>query len=103
VKWTVLKQSRAWPDDEWDEAVDRMRSRGFVGPDDDLQLTDAGRVHRQWVEDRTDALSVPAYDALGEDGCARLRQLVRPLSQAVIAAGLLPPALARGRFAADEE
>jgi hypothetical protein len=101
VGWAVLKESRAWPDDEWNDAVERMRSRGLVGPDEDLHLTEAGRAHRQGIEDRTDALSVVAYEPLGEDGCTRLRQLVRPVSRAVVDAGLLPAALVR-RFSVDE-
>ena len=42
---------------------------------------------RQRVEDRTDELALPAWEALGEQGCARLRTLVRPLSRAVVDSG----------------
>jgi hypothetical protein len=83
----VLQASRAWPDDEWAAALDALRSRGLV--DGDGGLTDAGRAHRQWVEDRTDERSTIAYDAIGEDGCDRLRQLCRPLSKAIVEGGLL--------------
>ena len=86
----VLQQTRAWPDDEWRSAIERMRRRGFLEPSGALALTDVGRAHRQWVEDRTDLLSTPAYAALGEDGCKRLRELARPLSVAFIEAGGLP-------------
>jgi hypothetical protein len=82
-----MRASRPWTDEQWDAAVDGLRSRGLLGADG---LTEAGRAHRQWVEDRTDASAVVAYEPLGEDGCARLRSLARPLSQAVMAAGLLP-------------
>jgi hypothetical protein len=91
----LLQQSRAWPDDEWQTGVERMRSRGFLAPSSELTLTEKGKAHRQWVEDRTDANSVPAYEVLGEDGCARLRQLTRPLSKAVIDAGLLSADVSR--------
>ncbi len=86
----VLQQTRAWPDDEWSEAVERLRRRGLLEPSGEVRLSDAGRVHRQWVEDRTDVLSVPAYAALGEDGCERLRELARPLSTAILEAGGVP-------------
>jgi hypothetical protein len=33
---------------------------------------------------------VVAYETLGDDGCARLREVGRPLSQAVVDAGLIP-------------
>jgi len=86
----ALQQSRAWGDDAWNAAIDEMRSRGLVEPTGDLALTEAGRTHRQWVEDRTDALSVPAYAALGEEGTARLGEIGRHFSRAVIDSGLLP-------------
>ncbi|MEH1053642.1 hypothetical protein V6U89_00275 [Micromonospora sp. CPCC 206171] len=86
-----LRRSRGWTSDEWVEAVDGLRARGLLadGDADDLALTDAGRDLRQSVEDRTDALAEPAYRVLGEDGCARLAEAARPLSRAVVDAGLL--------------
>ncbi|MEU5786769.1 hypothetical protein ABZ754_03440 [Micromonospora purpureochromogenes] len=84
-----LLRSRGWTGDEWAAAVDGLRSRGLLADGDDLALTDAGRELRQSVEDRTDALAEPAYRVLGEDGCARLAEVARPLSRAVVDAGLL--------------
>ncbi|MDQ3107642.1 MAG: hypothetical protein M3Q68_07555, partial [Actinomycetota bacterium] len=81
----VLRSSRRWPADEWSAGEERLRTRGWL--DGEGGLTDAGRGHRQWVEDRTDALAAPAYDVLGEDGCERLRTLGRPLSRAIVEAG----------------
>lgn len=81
----TLRSSRRWPRDEWAAGEERLRSRGWL--DDGGALTDAGRAHRQWVEDRTDALAAPAYEVLGEDGCERLRTLCRPLSKAIVEAG----------------
>jgi hypothetical protein len=87
---SVLQDSRGWPDTEWNAAAERMRSRSLVGSSSELSLTEGGRAHRQWVEDRTDLLALPAYEALGEEGCARFRELARPLSSAILEAGLLP-------------
>ncbi len=81
----VLRSSRRWPADEWSVGEERLRARGWL--DGEGGLTDEGRTHRQWVEDRTDALAAPAYDVLGEDGCERLRTLGRPLSKAIVEAG----------------
>jgi hypothetical protein len=81
----VLQATRAWPDDDWAAGADQLRSRGWLEADG--SLTEAGRTHRQWVEDRTDALAAPAYDAIGEDGCERLRQLCRPWSRAIVGSG----------------
>jgi hypothetical protein len=87
----VLRTSRAWPDDEWDAAVERLSDRGLVQPGDEPTLTDAGRINRSSIEERTDALALVAYVPLGDDGCRRLREIGRPLSRAVIDAGLLNP------------
>jgi hypothetical protein len=80
-----LQTTRAYSDEEWDGAIAALVERGWLTPDG--AFTDAGRAHRQRVEDLTDQLSVPAYDRLGEDGCARLQELARPLAKAVLDAG----------------
>jgi hypothetical protein len=85
----VLRATRAWPDADWAAAGDRLRGRGLLTDADAPELTRSGHTLRQQIEDQTDAAAVRAYRALGEEGCARLRQLGRPLSQAVIATGLL--------------
>ncbi|MDX2381032.1 MAG: hypothetical protein QNM02_14865 [Acidimicrobiia bacterium] len=75
----TLRRSRRWGDDEWSGAVESLRSRGLL--DENGDFTEAGRALRQRVEDRTDELAAPAYEAIGEDGCDELRRLVRPLSK----------------------
>jgi len=94
----VLRVSRAWSEEDWSTAVDGLRARGLVEPGGggDLAFTDRGRAQRQWIEDRTDALSAPAYAPLDDWGCSRLRALARPLRHAVVAAGLLTPGGERG-------
>ena len=86
-----LRASRAWPEEAWDAGVERLRGRGLVevGREGSVVFTEAGRSLRQQVEDDTDRLSTPAYAAIGADGCARLRELGRPVSLAVVNSGLL--------------
>ena len=81
----TLRSSRRWPKDEWAAGEERLRSRGWLSADG--ELTDAGRTHRQWVEDRTDVLAARAYEVLGVEGCERLRTLGRPLSKAIVSGG----------------
>ena len=81
----VLKDSRAWPDDEWDAARARLRDRGWLGADD--RLTPEGEAVRQRVEDLTDELALAPWQALGEDEADRLRATVRPWSRAISEAG----------------
>lgn len=85
-----LRNSRGWGDEDWDSAAQRVRERGLLAAGDALALTDSGRQQRQWIEDRTDELAAGAYEVLGVDGCTRLRELARPLSRAIVDAGLLP-------------
>ena len=80
----VLQVTRAWSDEQWARGVDVVRARGWLTDGDELALSDAGAAHRQEVEDATDRLAVDAYAALGDDGCAELRALARPLSKAVV-------------------
>ncbi len=85
--WTRkgLQATRAYSDEEWDGAVAALVARGWLTPD--ARFTDAGQAHRQRVEDATDRLALPAWEALGEDGARRLRRLVRPLTAAVVDGG----------------
>lgn len=82
-------RTRAWSAEQWAAAADSLRSRGLI--DADEVATEKGRAHREAVEERTDVLSVGPLQALGEDGCVRLRELVRPWSVA-IAADIYPAA-----------
>jgi hypothetical protein len=81
----TLRSSRSWPKDAWAAGEDGLRSRGWLAGDG--SLTDAGRAHRQWVEERTDTLALPAYEAIGEEAAERLRTLCRPLSKAIVEGG----------------
>jgi hypothetical protein len=88
VPAAVLQASRAWPDTLWLAAADELRDRGWLT--DEAGFTDEGRQRRQWVEDRTDELASAPWTALGDEDCARLRDLVRPLSRAIVEAGPFP-------------
>lgn len=97
VPAAMLQATRAWDDVQWAAAVGALRSRGWLAAGPGVAFTDEGRRRRNEIEDRTDALSAFAYEPLGEEGCARLRALARPLSRAVVDAGLLSPTRVRDR------
>jgi hypothetical protein len=90
VSAETLRITRGWTEDEWAAAVTGLRDSGVLVPGDELAFTEKGAAQRQWIEDRTDVLSLPAYSALGPAGCVRLGELLRPLSRAIVAAGRLP-------------
>lgn len=83
----IFRATRGWTDDEWGASVERLRSRGWLTGDEELTLTPAGRAYREEIEARTDACNVPAYAAIGDEGCRRLTYLAGPLSAALLADG----------------
>ena len=85
--WTrePLRKTRGYTSEEWDAAASGLRERGWLDGQD--AFTQQGREVRQRIEDHTDRLALPAWQALGDEGAARLRQLVRPLSSAVLEGG----------------
>ena len=86
----ILQLTRAWTDEEWGAAVERLLGRGLIDlVDGEPLLTDAGDAFRDGIEDLTDRAAVFPYAAIGDEGCDRLRELARPLSRAIITGGLL--------------
>jgi hypothetical protein len=85
----ALRSTRSWSRQQWNEAVETLRSRGWLALGDELSLSEAGRTHRQQVEDATDQLALHPYETLGEECCAELRALARPFSRTIVSAGML--------------
>ena len=84
VSADILRATRQRTGDDWLAAEERLRERGWLDPD--LAFTELGRQPRDWIEARTDELAAAPYDAIGADGCARLRELARPISKAMMGA-----------------
>ncbi|MBG7605037.1 MAG: hypothetical protein IZT58_10420 [Actinobacteria bacterium] len=78
----VLQATRQRTGDDWLAAEERLRSIGWLDPD--YGLTDLGAERRAWIEQRTDELASAPYDAIGVEGCARLRSIVRPISKMML-------------------
>ena len=57
-------RTRAWTDDDFDHAAERLRVRGHIAGDG---FTEAGRAARERVEVDTDTAMQPALVALGDD------------------------------------
>jgi hypothetical protein len=79
-----LQQFRGWTDEEWDAAVGRLRTRGWL--DESGRITDAGQEAHDAVEAVTDAAASRPWDALSDDEIARVRELLVPVSAACFAA-----------------
>jgi hypothetical protein len=83
-----LRKTRGWSDEEWTAARDRLRRRGLLAEDD--TMTAEGQALRADIETRTDALAVEGWASVGADDSRRLYELLRPLREQVLAAGVLP-------------
>jgi hypothetical protein len=88
----IMRSTRAWPEDNYQEAVTDLTQRGLisVAADGVLALTAAGAQQRARIEALTDKLAEAPYLHLGEAACTELRRAGRPLSKAVVDAGLSP-------------
>ncbi|MDX3588721.1 hypothetical protein OG920_00645 [Streptomyces europaeiscabiei] len=85
----VLRASRAWTPEQWGQAVQNLRERGWLVDGPHLALTEDGARRRAEIEHTTDRLAALPYITLGPAACAELRSLVRPFSLA-LAKELLP-------------
>ena len=81
----LYRESRGWSPDDWAAAVDRLASRGLVTGDG--AATPAGRTQRDEIEGRTDELAAAPYATLGDDGIARLLDVLAPAAGRITAAG----------------
>jgi len=86
-----LRKTRGWSDEEYDAATGRLRDHGWL--DADGGFTDDGRARRQQVEDDTDRLAIEGWARVGAEKTARLHELVKPIREAIIEAGVLPRSL----------
>ena len=57
-------RTRAWTNEQFDAAHERLRSRGLV---DDVGFTESGRAFREDIEIRTDSQMRGAVEAIGDD------------------------------------
>lgn len=90
----TVQPARAWTDDEWTAAEDRLRARGLV--DGDARCTDVGRSLRRRIEADTDRLAAAPWAALGPEGTDRLAALVEPIAVAISESGVLPASMPNG-------
>ena len=85
----VFQFARRWSDADWAEAEDQLRERGLL--DAHGVLTEVGRAARQEVEDTTDSLAEQGWSAAGDAAAEELDLLIRPVTGALMASGLVPP------------
>ncbi len=80
---SYLRAARAWPEPDWQAAVDRLVARGLLA--EAGGLTDAGRASRRWIEECTDQAAVAPWQAIGPAKSARLLDLLTPIARTLAA------------------
>lgn len=96
VPKAFLQAARGWTDEDWAQAQESLRDRGWIEPDG--SLTDGGRTARDELERRTDELAAAPYASLGADAEELLR-LLTPLRETIAASGavIFPNPIGRPR------
>lgn len=87
--YDVLRTTRGWSEEEWNAATQRLQDRGWV--DTDGVLTDHGRDARKAIEDETNQLSTVLWAEVGESSAQRVDQILKPMTEALRAAGYFKP------------
>jgi hypothetical protein len=90
VDGEALRLTRGWASAPWRSAADGLRTKGLLTSADEFEPTEQGRALRQWIENTTDLLALPAYEVLGTEGCDRLAELSLVLNEPVVAADVIP-------------
>ncbi|BDX31815.1 hypothetical protein TUM20985_23620 [Mycobacterium antarcticum] len=89
-----IMASRRYDDEEWQGCVERLEARGIV--DEQGALTNSGRDLKKHLEDATDELALPAFDALDDAELTLLFRTLTPITRAVIGGGDIPGATPMG-------
>lgn len=85
VPRAALVTTRRWPEDRWQQGIDRLVDRGLLRPDE--SFTEEGRAFRDEIERRTDAACVAMVDAVGADDAERLVDALKPIRKGLLEGG----------------
>lgn len=82
-----LLKTRGWSTEVIESAQTRLTERGLLK---DNGLTERGKEFREQIEQLTNRLDSAPFEALGEADSRKLLDLLEPLSNRILARGLLP-------------
>ncbi len=80
--------SRGWSAEDWESAVDRLRSRGLVTAEG--AATPSGHELRAAIERRTDQLAMQPYAALSGEEVGAVIQSLAGVARTIVNAGEIP-------------
>lgn len=84
----LIQPSRGWSDDDWDQSLRRLQTRGLL--DRSGRLTKTGGALRRDIEAVTDRLAGAPVERLGETGVEKAIKLTTPASRLLIDSGVIP-------------
>ena len=84
----LLQRVSGWNDEAWEQATDRLRSRGLVNTHA-LSLTDKGREAKLKIERTTDVAAARAFTSVGSDNARNLRETMRPWTDLIMDSGVI--------------
>ncbi|MDA2890557.1 hypothetical protein PDG61_06525 [Mycolicibacterium sp. BiH015] len=84
----MIMRSRDYDEAQWTQVQGQLQQRGVL--DAAGELTEAGRDLKTEIEDRTDAVALPALAALDDSEVEALFQALTPITRKVVAAGDIP-------------
>lgn len=85
VPRVALETTRGWPEGAWSQAIASLQEKGLVEAGG--EFTDIGRDFREAIEEETDRAVHPLIAAIGPDDTQHLCDLLKPIRDALIAAG----------------
>ena len=92
-KREFLRVTRQWNDEAIAAGLAWLVHRGFMTPDE--ALTDGGEKFRLMLEHDTDRLAAAPFNALGEDKCEELLELLHPVAMKLLETRAAPKGLGR--------
>jgi hypothetical protein len=81
------REMRAWTEDEWTEAYERLRRRAWT--DEFATITDSGRAARAQIEDATDRVSASSFDEEAQARTITLEDALVTAARAIEASGAM--------------
>lgn len=84
----AAQATRGWTEGDWRATETALVERGLLTAEGGL--TEEGHSLRQRVEEATDRMGAPPWQALGEEGATRLAELGRPWVRQALANGAFP-------------
>ncbi|EST38391.1 hypothetical protein N566_07725 [Streptomycetaceae bacterium MP113-05] len=85
---SFLLTSRGYNEQDWRAAQDRLRERGLL--DAEGELNESGLALRKRLENETDRLDRRPYEHLGAEGTARLTEIAGGLAATAVSNGAFP-------------